>query len=83
VQQLVGAGELGKRSWNLEHWKGTIQTDDAQDFQHCAFALVKAAAEAGLEAAAAAADTGFARLESEHSWSYVDSPVQVQVEAEQ
>ena len=75
MQQLAGAGEQGKRTRELEYWKGTIQTDDVQDAQRCAFGLVKVEAEFGSEAAG----IGSARLESVHSWPYMNNPVRVRV----
>ena len=73
VQQLVDAGEQGKRDWKLGHWKGTTQTGDAQNAQHCASGLVEAEAEAGI---------GSAKLTFARPWPYVDNPVQAQVQEE-
>ena len=78
VQQLVGAGEQGKRGRKLEHWQGMSQIDDAQGVQCCAFGLVNAAAEVE-----AVAGIGPARLKFVHSWPSVDIPVRVQEQEEQ
>jgi len=76
VHGLAGVGEQGKRNPEFEYWKGTIQTDGAQDAQRCAFGLVKVEAEFGSEAAG----IGSARLEPAHSWPYMDNPGRVRVQ---
>jgi len=73
VQQLVGAGEQGKRIRTLGHWKGMTQNGDGQDAQGPAFGWVKV--EVGLGVAAGIES---ARLDFVHPCPSVKNLVQEQ-----